>query len=69
MKTKTIKKLTKYALDQVERNLQFIADELEDELGMTKEEIQQGIDEIRLNFVLVPVDDPGLRMVETEISL
>lgn len=39
-------------------------------LGLkTTEEAKEAIETFKRDFVIVPEDDPGLRMVETEIKL
>ncbi len=45
------------------------SDEIESIIGMSHEKILEAIDTIKRDYVIVPVDDPGLRMVETEIKL
>lgn len=62
-------KLINYALSYVAREAQFIEDEIQDEINLSKEELDAAIKDIKENYVLVPVDDPGLRMVEKEITL
>jgi len=59
------KKLLKHLLIYAEDTAKYMSEDLD----ITEEEVQEAIDSLRTDYVLVPVDDPGLRMVETEITI
>lgn len=44
-------------------------DTAEEKIGMMAEDIIEEVKKLKENYVLVPVDDPGMRMVDTEIEI